>query len=129
MIKEHDDPHYVVKVEKAIAKKYGEEAIQNPKKDWDDEKEKEYQEQIEEFYKKRDKIKDKSEKVEVDGIFIPKKLLSRGKERTCPVCKTYSFKSQDDVYMNKYECCFGCYIQYVEGREERWQSGWRPQGE
>jgi len=129
MIKEHDDPHYVVKVEKAIAKKYGEEAIQNPKKDWDDEKEKEYQEQIEEFYKKRDKIKDKSEKVEVDGIFIPKKLLSRGKERTCPVCKTYSFKSQDDVYMNKYECCFGCYIQYVENREERWRSGWRPQGE
>ena len=129
MIKEHDDPHYVVKVEKAIAKKYGEEAIQNPKKDWDEEKEKEYQEQIEEFYKKRDKIKDKSEKVEVDGIFIPKKLLSRGKERTCPVCKTYSFKSQDDVYMNKYECCFGCYIQYVEDREERWRSGWRPQGE
>ena len=129
MIKEHKDPHYVVKVEKAIAKKYGEEAIQNPKKDWDEEKEKEYQEQIEEFYKKRDKIKDKSEKVEVGGVFIPKKLLSRGKERTCPVCKTYSFKSQDDVYMNKYECCFGCYIQYVEGREERWQSGWRPQGE
>ena len=129
MIKQHDDPHYVVKVEKAITKKYGEETIQNPKKHWNEEKEKEYQEQIEEFYKKRDKIKDKSEKVEVDGIFIPKKLLSKKSNRTCPTCSTYSFKSQDDVYMSKYDCCYRCFIQYVDGREERWQSGWRPQGE
>ena len=28
------DPNYVVKVEKAIADKYGEEAIQNPKANW-----------------------------------------------------------------------------------------------
>ena len=126
MTKEHKDPHYVVKVEKAIAKKYGEETIQNPKKDWDEEKEKEYQAQIEEFYKKRDKIRDKSEKVEVDGVLIPKKLLNKRKERTCPVCKTYSFNMQDDVYMSKYECCFDCYIQYVQGNPDRWKSGWRP---
>jgi hypothetical protein len=126
MTKEHKDPHYVVKVEKAIAKKYGEETIQNPKKDWDEEKEKEYQAQIEEFYKKRDKIRDKSEKVEVDGVLIPKKLLNKRKERTCPVCKTYSFNMQDDVYMSKYECCFDCYVQYVQGNPDRWKSGWRP---
>tara|TARA_R100001244_G_C5135348_1_gene126733 strand:- start:238 stop:618 length:381 start_codon:yes stop_codon:yes gene_type:complete len=126
MTKEHKDPHYVVKVEKAIAKKYGEETIQNPKKDWDEEKEKEYQAQIEEFYKKRDKIRDKSEKVEVDGVLIPKKLLNKRKERTCPVCKTYSFKMQDDVYMSKYECCFDCYIQHVQRNPDRWKSGWRP---
>ena len=36
------DPDYIVKVEQAIAKKYGEEAVQHPKKDWTDEKEKEY---------------------------------------------------------------------------------------
>ena len=129
MIKQHKDPHYIVKLEKAIAEKYGEEAIQNPKKGWNEEKEKEYIEQSKEFYKKIQSLEEKSEKVEVDGIFIPKKLLSRGKERTCPVCKTYSFKSQDDVYMNKYECCFDCYIKWIENREERWQSGWRPQGE
>ena len=51
MIKKDKDPHYVVKVEKAIAKKYGDETIQNPRKDWDEGKEKEYQAQIEEFYK------------------------------------------------------------------------------
>ena len=26
----------------------------------------------------------------------------------------------------KYECCHGCYINYVEGREKRWKTGWRP---
>ena len=29
------DPDYIVRVEQAIAKKYGEEAIQNPKEDRD----------------------------------------------------------------------------------------------
>ena len=36
------DPDYIVKVEQAIAKKYGEEAIQNPKAEWDENKEKVY---------------------------------------------------------------------------------------
>ena len=99
------------------------------KKYWDEEKEKEYIEQSKEFYKKIQSLEEKSEKVEVDGIFIPKKLLSKKSNRTCPTCKAYSFKSKDDVYMNKYGCCYNCFIQYVDGREERWQSGWRPQGE
>ena len=129
MIKKHDDPHYIVKLEKAIANKYGPETIQNPKKYWDEEKEKEYIEQSKEFYKKIQSLEEKSEKVEVDGIFIPKKLLSKKSNRTCPICSSYSFKLEDDVYMNKYGCCFKCYVQHVEDREERWQSGWRPQGE
>ena len=47
-------------------------------------------------------------------------------EVTCPVCDTYSFNVKDDVYMNKFQCCWKCYIQWVEDREDRWQSGWRP---
>ena len=129
MIKEYDDPHYIVKLEKAIAEKYGKEAIQNPKKGWNEEKEKEYIEQSKEFYKKIQSLEEKSEKVEVDGIFIPKKLLSKKSNRTCPTCSAYSFKLIDDVYMNKYDCCYNCFYQYVDGREERWKSGWRPQGE
>ena len=31
--------------------------------------------------------------------------------------------------MSKFECCFKCYIDYVEGREDRWKSGWRPNKE
>ena len=49
------DPDYIVKVEQAIAKKYGEEAIQNPKAEWDENKEKVYLEQMRELYKKQKK--------------------------------------------------------------------------
>ena len=65
----------------------------------------------------------------VNGVLISKKLLMRESKRSCPVCSTYSFKSNDDVYMSKFECCEKCYIQWVEGREERWKTGWRPGNE
>jgi hypothetical protein len=44
------DPNYVIKIEKAIAERYGEETIQNPKKTWTDDKEKEYLFQLKELY-------------------------------------------------------------------------------
>ena len=119
------DPNYVVKVEKAIADKYGEETIQNPKSNWSDEKEKEYLSQLKDIYysESDDGFVDEEQ---VNGVFIPKKLLNRESNRSCPVCKTYSFKSNDDVYMTKFDCCEKCYIQWIEGREERWLKGWRP---
>ena len=46
------DPNYVVKIEKAISEKYGEEAIKNPKNDWNPDKEKEYLQQLKEKEKK-----------------------------------------------------------------------------
>ena len=46
------DPNYVAKVEQAIAKKYGDKTIQHPKKEWTDEKEKEYLEQQRELHYK-----------------------------------------------------------------------------
>ena len=117
------DPNYAIKIEQAIAKKYGEDAVQHPKKHWDDEKEKEYLTQIKQFYKVDNQ---QGDEVEVDGILISKKLLTRESKRSCPVCNTYSFKSNDDVYMSKFDCCEKCYIQWIEGREERWKQGWRP---
>ena len=122
------DPNYAVKVEKAIAKKYGEETIQNPKKNWTDEKEKKYLSELKEFYKAQT-IEEDIDKEEINGIFIPKKLLIKESNRSCPICKTYSFKSNDDVYMTKFDCCEKCYIQWIEGREERWKIGWRPNNE
>ena len=121
-----EDSNHIAKVEKAIAQKYGKETIQNPKANWDEEKEKEYLEQLKKLSEKEQSIKEKSEKVETNGFFISKKLLIKDTERECPVCDKYSFKTRDDVYMTKFECCFSCYIQYVEGREDRWQKGWRP---
>ena len=70
--------------------------------------------------------KEDFDKEEVNGVFIPKKLLKEESNRSCSTCKTYSFKSKDDVYMTKFGCCWNCYIQYIEGREERWKNGWRP---
>tara|TARA_B100001093_G_C26488472_1_gene867987 strand:- start:215 stop:592 length:378 start_codon:yes stop_codon:yes gene_type:complete len=119
------DPNYAVKVEQAIAKKYGEETVVNPKSQWDDDKEKQYLEDLKTLhYINVDK--EDLEKEEVNGVFIPKKLLKEESNRSCSTCNTYSFKSRDDVYMTKFGCCFKCYVQYVEGREDRWKNGWRP---
>jgi len=110
------DPDRLIKVEKAIKEKYGEEAIQNPKANWSKEKEEEYLQQIKKIYKS----KKPKEKIEVDGVLMPKKLFTKESNRTCPICKVYSFSMADDLYMFKFECCFKCYIQHVEGREDKW---------
>jgi len=119
------DSNYVAKVEKAISEKYGEDTIKHPKKDWDEEKEKEYIAQLKELYQKELNEED-IDKVEVNGVFVPRKLINKNSKRSCPICNKYSFMSRDDVYMTKFECCAECYIQWVEDREERWKKGWRP---
>ena len=124
-----DDLNKVAQIEKAIAKKYGKEAVANPKSFWTDEKEKEYLEQLKEFYEEEYKKKEQKEKVEKDGFFLPKNLITRKSKRKCPACEAFSFDLKDDLYMNKFECCFKCYIQWVEHREERWLEGWRPDKE
>ena len=123
------DQDYIASVEKAIAQKYGTDTIQNPKSNWTNEKEREYLSQLKKFSKNERRQQDQEEKVETNGYFISKKLLNKETNRTCPVCDTYSFNLKDDVYMSKFECCWKCYIQWVEDREERWATGWRPQGE
>jgi hypothetical protein len=122
------DPNYVVKIEKAIAEKYGEEAIQNPKKTWNEDKEQEYFKQLKEFYREQRQEEDYDKK-EVNGVLIPRKLLNSDSNRSCPVCSTYTTKAKDDLYFTKFNCCFKCYVQWIEDREERWKSGWRPNNE
>ena len=65
-MKKHKDPNYVVRVEKAISKKYGPETIQNPRSNWNDEKEREYKEQLQEMLKKQDRLREKNEKGEIE---------------------------------------------------------------
>jgi hypothetical protein len=110
------DDNYLIKVEKAIEEKYGEGTTQNPKATWDQEKEKEYLEQIKKLAKKQTP----QEKIEVEGVLMPKKLFRKESNRTCPECEKYSFTMKDDLYMVKFKCCFVCYVQHVEGREEKW---------
>ena len=110
------DPNFIPKLEKAIGQKYGDIATRNPSHFWDEEKEKQYLEQL----------KQESEKppeyttIQSEGFFIKKKLFMEASQRTCPQCKNYSFDVKDDLYMNKYRTCFKCYVLYVEGREEKW---------
>ena len=121
------DYNKIAKYERAIADKYGKETVDNPKRFWNPDKEKEYLEQMKLFYSAIEDRKRKSEREEANGIKVSGKALKKGGSRTCPVCSTYSFESKDDLYMNRYQCCFPCYIQYVEDREDRWSSGWRPE--
>ena len=123
---ENEKLDYIVNLEKAITQKYGKETIQNPKGNWDEGKEKEYLEQLKKISKKERTREEQSEKVEINGFLVYKKLLNRETKRNCPVCKVYSFNIKDDSYLLKYECCYMCYTEYVEDREERWQTGWRP---
>ena len=113
------DPNFAIKVEKAIAEKYGEETVQHPKSEWTNEKEKQYLDDLKKIYNDGGVLD--SEQEEVNGVFISKKLLTKESNRTCLVCNTYSFRSNDDVYMSKFGCCETCYIKWIEHRENRWK--------
>jgi len=120
------DLNRIAAIEKAIKEKYGSDAVAHPRADWDDEKEQKYLEEIRKLSERKQAVAEKTDKVDNGGFFISKKLLNKETRRECPVCSVYSFDMKDDVYMNKFECCYECYIQYIDGREERWKTGWRP---
>jgi hypothetical protein len=114
------DLNTVAKIEQAISSKYGHEAIQNPRSGWTKEKELDYLEQIKVQHKRELRKREDTEKINKDGFFVSKKLLTKDEDRVCPACFEYSFDLKDDLYMNKYDCCWKCYMHFVEGREERW---------
>ena len=116
----------IANIERAISQKYGAEAVQNPRANWDEDKEKEYLEQMRELYEKTKRIEESQEKVDVNGIKVSKKLFNRDAAQYCPVCSSPMRKAADDVCLIKFKCCSTCYIEYIEGREERWLNGWRP---
>ena len=119
MAKVKKDPDSIAALEKAIAKKYGKETVLHPKSNWSDEKEKEYIEQLKIIESRLDELSEKLEKIEVNGVFVSKKLFNKERiNRTCPTCKAYSFSKQDDLYMAKYDCCFRCYIKHIDGRKQ-----------
>ena len=114
MSKDYDK---IAKIEKAISKKYGKQTIINPKSLWTPAKEKRHIESAEKFYQKSKKIKS-----------IKRKALTHDEQvdHACPVCSAIFLTPRDQAYIVKFECCYECYIEYVEGRLSRWNSGWRP---
>ena len=120
------DLNEVAKYEKAIKERYGDTAIKNPKSDWTKEKEQEFIEQMKQFYKRLEQSESSENREQRSGYLISKNFKKVKSTRECATCESYSFDYADDVYFTKFGCCFNCYVQYVEHREERWNSGWRP---
>jgi len=125
-MKTRKDPNYIAAVEKAITEKYGKDTVQDFRHEWKEEKEKEYLNQLKEMRVKRDKYSTNKEAVTVGDVKITKRRDRQKDDRTCPVCKTYSFSRKDDLYMNRFKCCHDCYIDFVIGREQAWKNGDRP---
>ena len=124
------DLNYIAAVEKAISEKYGRTATQNFRYRWDSDSEKEYLKQLADARKRKTNYNKSVDLKELEGeIVIKKRRQSQKTNRTCPVCKTYSFSSKDDLYMNRYECCYRCFVDFVASREEEWRSGKRPTAE
>ena len=125
-MKTRKDPNVIAAVEKAIAEKYGKDTVQDFRHDWAEGKEKDYLAQLKQMKVKRDKFSDEKEHIQVGEVRITKRRNRQKDDRTCPVCKTYSFSRRDDLYMNRFECCYDCYIDFIEFREEAWNNGERP---
>ena len=120
------DQNYVAKIEKAIKDKYGEKAIHNPRSGWDKEKEEEYLRELKKINEKHFAQEELQEKVEQEGVLLSKKLLMKSGNASCPQCNKYNLTARDEIFVLRRDCCETCHIKYVEGREERWRQGWRP---
>jgi phage-related protein len=110
--------NYIQALEKAVKEKYGDLATQNPKHFWDEEKEKQYIQQQKEAINKKYKNEESREKVEVDGVLLPKKLINKNIDKECSYCKKYSFDKRDDLYLNKFKACYRCYLCEIEEKNK-----------
>lgn len=53
---------------------------------------------------------------EVDNFRVP---------TWCPICEGLMKGKSTGTYYS-FGCCVNCFIEFVEQREDRWKSGWRP---
>jgi hypothetical protein len=111
------DLNYIQALEKAVKEKYGDLATQNPKQFWDEVKEKQFIEQQKEFISKTYSHQELREKVEVDGVLLPKKLINKNNNSVCSICNKYSFEKRDDLYLNKFKACYRCYLCKLEDKK------------
>jgi hypothetical protein len=113
--------NYIDKLEIAIKQKYGEEAIRNPKADWDKEKEKEFLHQLKEFYNDQTEIEEPF--INHNNILLSPKLFRQRKMiNKCSKCLKFSICPGDDLFLLKFKVCKACYHDFVEGREQEWKS-------
>lgn len=111
------DINYIQALEKAVKEKYGEEATLNPKQFWDEQKEKQYIEDVKKASSIEYKNLQTQEKIEVDGLLISKKLINKKELKECSMCNIYSFNKKDDLYLNKFKVCYKCYVCNIEDKK------------
>ncbi len=109
------DLDYIANLEKVISETYGKDSVQDFRSNWVPEKEEDYLEQLKHRTAKHS-CKEKQPRV-------------KKQDRSCPVCKTYSFSIKDDLYMNRFKCCYNCYVDFAKSRPKKWSDGWRPSDE
>jgi len=124
-----DKTDYIAGVEKAISEKYGEDASRDIRYFWDKDKEKMYKRQLKRLSEKSLEEGRNKEQIEKNGYLLLKKNRKSKLHVNCPLCSERTQKIFDDIKIEKYECCQKCFIDFVEGREDRWMSGWRPDKE
>jgi len=124
-----DKNDYVAALEKAISDKYGSEASRDIRYFWDSDKEKEYKRQLKELAKKSLEQGRNKEQIEKNGYLLLKKNRKSELYSNCPLCSIRTQTVFDDIKVEKYECCQHCFVDFVEHREERWTTGWRPDKE
>ena len=120
------DLNYIAGLEKAIEKKYGHEAVENPANNWDKDKEEDYIEQLEKFVEKQKKFEQDHSVENVGGVLVSRKLLNKEGIFNCSTCSKELKTINDEIYFTKFDCCEKCYVNYVVDREKRWLDGWRP---
>jgi len=123
----NEDPDYAFKLERAIAEKYGEKTIVNPKGLWCPEKEKKYLQDLKAL--STSAVSKERRRKEHNGFLVSEKLINLNKKKYCNVCGFYKPKIFNKMYFIKFDCCKTCFVKFVEFREKRWQDGWRPKGE
>lgn len=109
------------KLELAIKKKYGDESIQNLRKDWNFLKQQEYEKQI----KQIQVLEDNKEEIEKEN-FIELLKIKRKSFSNCETCEKCILSKDDYFFYLKFNVCENCFITYIEDRETRWENGWRP---
>lgn len=114
----------IAHLEKLFVEEYGAQSIKDFRAEWNPHREEEYLEQLARQTRRDNSAETK--KIEISGVLITERAIERKADRVCPVCEIYSFSRRDDLFMNRFSCCYECHVEFVDGREDRWTTGWRP---
>lgn len=104
---------FIQNLENAIKQKFGENAIKTPDFFWNKSKELEYKKQL--IIRNR-KLFRKNNKINKNGYIVRKKLFTDKSKRVCTKCYKFTFDFNDNLYLEKFDTCFLCFIKYIDGR-------------